>query len=113
MTSSMAAPRRDITIPALEAELRVDLNGLSPSCPDNSRRNGIARRWFLPPCRQQSRLIFVQTTPPAVRQTNHMTGDFQDPRLRHSIVMGFVRRYTPGFAQRRRADWPGDSPCPL
>src|SRR5258706_7220818 len=49
---------------------------------------------------------------PAARQTNHMTGDFQDPRLRHSIVMGFVRRYTPGLAQRQRADWPGDSPCP-
>src|SRR5712664_2078718 len=57
--------------------------------------------------------FFVQTTPLAVRQTNHMTRDFQDPRLRHSIVMGFVRRYPPGFAQRRRADWPGDSPCPL
>src|SRR6266404_8908537 len=105
--------RRYISIPALEAERRVDFNGLFPGCPSICERNGIARRLFLLPCRQQSRLIFVRTTPPAVRQTTHITRDFQDPRLRHSIDMGFVRRYPPGFAQRRRADWPGDSPCPL
>jgi hypothetical protein len=71
-----------------------------------------SRRTFMTIARRKTE-IFASRHPISPRHTNHAPEDFQDGRLRHKIVACFACARSLKSAGRPRADWPGDSPCPL